>query len=284
MVELTSRRIGGDITGNRIRFASRTQSAGTNMIDAVGDYALDDDPAEIQATESELYFAVPEADAVIKRVGLPADRNLDLRQAALFELTTSLIDDVSRYYLEAYDLNGDEEKLAVAYNRQCVDLRISQLTERVCKPTGFKLRSLSLADGYRQFCRSVGGELICLMDLSPAVCSYCFLYHDRPVLLGAVTCPKITSGPESGACSMSVIDITATLKFQQAVLFSSGKSAPLSRILVSGAKADETLVDRIATMMKAPAEFPSMKVSTFAPGVAAEAESYLVSLGLTVSA
>ncbi|MBN2227178.1 MAG: hypothetical protein JW763_07415 [candidate division Zixibacteria bacterium] len=277
MVELTSRRIGGDITGNRIRFASRMRSSGMNVIDAVGDFAINGDSPEILANESELYFAVPEADAVIKRVGLPADRTLDLRQAALFALSVSLIDDISKYYLEAYDLNGNEEKLAVAYNRHCVDQRISELTERVCKPTGFKLKSLSLADGYRQYCRSVGGDLICLLDLSPAVCSYCFLYHDRPISLGAVTCSK------SNTDTMSVIDITATLKFQQAVLFSSGKSAPLSRILITGPSADGTLVEKIASMMKITTEYPSMKPSAFAPGMAAKAESYLVSLGLTVS-
>jgi len=282
VVELTSCRLGGDLTGDRVRLASRVRTAGATLINAVGDYDLTNGATEIRTTDSELYFSVSESEAVIKRVGSCSDSNLDRRQAALFELTVSLIDDTARYYLDAYDLNGDEEKLAVAYNRQCVDRNISLLTEQVCKPTGFKLRSLSLADGYRHYCRPVGGELICLLDFSSTVCSYSFLYHNRPILLGAVAGLSKNADATDDINEACIIDITATLKFQLAALFASGKSALLSRIVISGPNADEKLLEHISSKMKAPTEFPTLNSTLFAPGVVAEAGSYLVSLGLTV--
>ncbi len=282
MVDLKRKRYGLDTAGDKIRLVSRSMVSGMVKIDSLEEIEGDYEPSGTFDIESDLYFSVPESEAIIKRVTLSDDRNLDPRQMAQFEFSTSLLDPPEAYYMEVYDLNGNNEKLAVGYNRICVDNRIDRLTDRFTKPAGFKLRSLALADGYRYYCRSEGGELICLLDISENIGSYCFLWDNSPTLPGALYSSTGSTDRRSNHNGHFAVDLAATLQFQLAGLFRTGRSVPLSRILVSGSSVDDSLIEQIEVRMKVGVGFPSMKSASFSPETLDNAHRFLVGLGLTV--
>jgi len=252
-----------------------------SKIEEILEIGPNSDSQALFENDCELYFSVPETDAIIKRVSLPESMALEPRQTALFEFSATLIDPPDSYYMDVYDLNGDTEKLTVGYNRNCVDEKIGDLTDRFIKPSGFRLRSLALADGYRYFCQPEGGELICLLDISETIGSYCFLWDNYPTHPGLLYNGRNSLSNEINKDSRFAIDLAATLQFQQATLFSSGRSVPLSRILVTGSAVEDALMDQIESLMNVTTTYPSMKNSAFSPEAINDAGRYLVGLGLT---
>jgi len=180
VVDLRKKRFGLDTADGGKRLISQTVESGMAKIDSIIEIKPDSEIPALFDDDCELYFSVPETDAIIKRVTVPENKTLDSRQTALFEFSSTLIDSPDAYYTDVYDLNGNAEKLTVGYNRDCVDEKIDDLTDQFIKPSGFRLRSLALADGYRFYCQPEGGELICLLDISENIGSYCFLCNGYP--------------------------------------------------------------------------------------------------------
>jgi hypothetical protein len=281
VVEFTKKRCGLDTADGGKRLIVRTVESGMAKIDGIIEIEPGMKPESVLDDEYDLYFSVPETDAIIKRVNIPESGTLDPKRVALFEFSQTLLDPPDAYYTDVYDLNGQSEKLTVGYNRACVDEKIDNLTGRFVKPSGFRLRSLALADGYRYFCKPEGGELVCLLDICASIGSYCFLWNGFPTHPGLLYNGKSTKNINPGGDSRFAIDLAATLKFQLATLFSSGRSVPLSRIFVSGTIVDDSMMKKIESLMKVTTSFPTMKDSSFAPEMVNEARKHLVGLGLT---
>jgi hypothetical protein len=282
MVELRARRYGGDPVGSRLRLARRSFGAGKFQIDFLGEFDPGQNLRDQLGEEGDFHFSVYEKDAIITSVQIPEDNTLDPEKLALFEFASYLLDDSDRYFLETYSLNGRSERLAVAYNRELVDEKISLLERLLTRPAGFRLRSLALAAGYKHFCRPEGGELISLIDISPGYTSYCFMEGDHPVSVGGMG--SSPPGMESDPAGVSgyLADLVATLAFRRMLLFNAGHTAPLSLILLSGAGADVSLAGKIGEAMHLKAALPVPRTELFAPELAPLAYQYLVSLGLTV--
>ncbi|MCX6825890.1 MAG: hypothetical protein NTV06_01285 [candidate division Zixibacteria bacterium] len=150
------RRYGLDLTGGKGRLAGCSLAGGQGIVDCLTEIDLEQrEPNDIEPT-GELHFSIPENETIIKRVKIPADRTFDDHKLALFEFQSSLLSQADQYYLETYSLDGKPERLAVAYNRALVDQKLSFLTAKIRKPTGFRLRSLALLI-------LVSGLILCLI-------------------------------------------------------------------------------------------------------------------------
>ncbi|MCX6829926.1 MAG: hypothetical protein NT002_11690 [candidate division Zixibacteria bacterium] len=282
MVELRARRYGGDPVGSHLQLARRSSESGKFQIDFLGEFDLGQDLRKQFGEEGDFHFSVYEKDAIITSVQIPKDSTLDPEKLALFEFTSTLLDDSDRYFLETYPLNGDLEKLAVAYNRELIGEKISLLEQQLTRPAGFRLRSLALAAGYKHFCRPEGGELISLIDIGPGYTSYCFMESDLPVSVGGMESSPPVMESDTIGINGYLADLVATIAFRRMLLFNAGHTAPLSLILLTGTMADLSLAGKISEAMHLRAALPEPKTEQFAPELASLACQYLVSLGLTV--
>lgn len=282
MVELKTCHYGADFTAKMIRIAGCSPLSGQRMVRQL----IDVEPEQLQQSvldgEGDLYFSVFEKEAIIKRVKVPFDRTLDSEKLALFEFAATLLGKPEQYYLETYRLDGQLERLALAYHRELVDDRIAQLESRIARPVGFRLRSLALAAGYLNFCRPEGGGLICLIDITEECISYCFMNERHPVAVGFLCRESTFSGDSAPDMKRLLVDLTATLQYQKAELFSSGYSVPLSLILLSGVDGNMEMAGAIGEAMHVRAAIPIVRKELFSPATVEQGAKYLVSLGLTV--
>ncbi len=77
-------------------------------------------------------------------------------------------------------------------------------------------------------------------------------------------------------------DLVATLAFRRMLLFNAGHTSPLSLILLTGARADISMAEKIGKAVHLKTALPVPRTELFAPELASLAGQYLVSLGLTV--
>ncbi|RKX31131.1 MAG: hypothetical protein DRP46_03975 [Candidatus Zixiibacteriota bacterium] len=280
MVELHSRKYGAELYGNRIRLVGMTSSTGRNIVDMLIDLPADHIGQQKIDHSGRMYLAVPERDAIIKHVRISADRSLDPDKLAQFELIASLLDEQDRYYLESYEINSGRERLAIAYNRREIDKKLEFLQNCLIRPSGFRLRSWAMAAGYKNYCRKNGGRLICLLDITDNRASYCFIEDDRPIHLGAVISNAAIS--DTASSKNFLLDIIATIQYQLLTYERLSQSVPLSVIIISGNRSDQSLADGIEKGLGIKTVLPEMKTELFSGDVLPEAHKYLVGLGLTV--
>jgi hypothetical protein len=281
MVELKAIKYGLDINGDSCRIAQCSAMHGRNMVENL--WTNSADSIQSETFNGELFFSVNEKASIIKRIKLPRGGGVNIEKIAYFELMTSLPDSISNYYLESYQLDGRPERLAVAYHRHIVDDQISFLEGISIKPAGFKLRAISIAAGYLHYCHHAGGELICLIDISANEISYCFLYEKYPISIGSLVIRKDEHNFSNNGNSNIIIDLSATIQYQTALLFSSGYSVPLSLIILSGSAECEELIPTIEKSMHVKTALPGFRKELFAPEFYDKACQYLVSLGLTAN-
>jgi hypothetical protein len=277
MTEAGSIRYGADLVDDKIRIVRLSSLTGRNVIDLI-----DDNPADIildrdVQRSGDLYVSIAEKDALIKSLKVPSGQNLDPDKLALFEFGTSLLDSSDNYFFEVIRQNGSSRCLVVAYNRDSVEKEFDHLENCFMKPTGFRLRALCLAKGYLNYCRQEGGELLCLLDLSGNLVSYCFLRNQNMIMAGAIT--EIVSGDDN--LNNFLIDFKATVQYELTVLFDHGYSLPLSLVVLSGSSASLSLAEQIEAELGVRTLLPSVKPALFRPEVLDDSHKFLVSLGLT---
>lgn len=282
MVELRSRKYGAELYDDRIRLVGLSTAAGRNRVDMLDDLPFDAVEGEKIDREGSLYMAVPEKNTIIKRVKISTDRSLDPDKLAQFELIASLLEDDDQYYLESFEINGGSERLAVAYRRQDIDRRLKLLQKRLIKPSGFKLRSWAMAAGYLNYCRHEGGRLVCLIDITDNIASYCFVENNRPIHLGAVISNAVIGDPDETSTKAFLLDIVATVQYQMLTCNKLSQSVPLSMIVVTGGHAGDEMAAGIEDVIGIKTALPVMRKELFAPEILAESHKYLIGLGLTV--
>jgi hypothetical protein len=281
MVELTERRSGANVVGNRIFLASCTSGGGRLLIDTLKEIDISSEKKKDSEKTGDLYFGVSEKEAVIKRVKIPQAVSLDQEKLALFEFLASLPGNEDSYYLETFDLNGRPERLAVAYNRELVRSRIDQFSTWLSAPSGFRLRSLSLASAFINYCHPKGGDMICLLDLSGEDLTFCILNRSHAVTVGYLPNDYIRLEKELYDTRRFLTDLSAVLQFHLSLLFSGGHSAPLSLLILSGTEATTELADLIGEKLKIKTLLPEFLPRLFVEDLLPSAHRYFVSLGLT---
>ncbi len=281
MVTLRGRVHGLDFLPGRFRLATMTSEPGRALIESLQESPDSDLCRDKFDSNAELYFAVPDNQAVIKLVKPPDEPTLSADKTALFELLTSLPEDAGRYYLETYAVNGGRERLVVAYQRKLVEEQIERLEEKIHRPSGFRLRSLALAEGYRKFCRPLGGDLVCLVNIDRHQTLLVFLNKGVTVATGFVA-RSFPDENDSAACKSALIDIAALVRYRQSLLFKDGFTAPLSLVILCGEKADTTLAEPLSQLLRVKIAFPEFRTELFADSAANPSALFLVGLGLTV--
>jgi hypothetical protein len=281
-VNLRKKRFGIDIDRNRARIAGASLTADRKAVDTIIDVDLGQLDREVIDREGELYLAVSESDAIIKRVEVISDRSLDPDKLAQFELAASLLDDPERYYLESCGSGRADGRIAVAYDRSLIDTEIAFLQEKLIKPSGFKLRSWAMALGYLHYCRQEGGALVCLIDISPNRASFCLLRDRTPIDFGFVTNHTDRDKSDSASCWTLLTDLAATIQYRLGRNFRSRQDIPLSLILLTGSAADDELAAKVETVLRVKTRLPALKKELFADNASVGAEKYLACLGLIV--
>jgi len=281
MVELTSRCYGADLSGDTIRLAGHTTTAGRTVVDCLEEYPSEQFGQAALGDDSRLYFSVVESEAIIKKVRIPGGTEHDSEKLALFEFGVSNPGDTERYFLETHRLGRDDNRLVVAFHRHSINQQLNFFERQAFRPSGFKLRAWALASGYRHYCWKEGGELICLVAFDGPAVSYCFLKDLAPVHLGCLE-NKSAVGSESKRTTPCLTDLAATINYQLAGMFRDGCTAPLSLIVVSGRDASPEVTAELENIIGVRCCLPTPKTALFSPEVAFRAGKFLVSLGLTV--
>ncbi|PKK83332.1 MAG: hypothetical protein CVT49_09015 [candidate division Zixibacteria bacterium HGW-Zixibacteria-1] len=281
MVELSGRKYGAEIYDDRIRLVGVSTSAGRKTVDMLMDISTDGIATQSLDAGGSLYMAVSENSAIIKRVKISPDRSLDPDKLAQFELVASLLDDQIRYYLESFEINSGRERLAVAYKRSEIDSKLDFFRDHFIKPSGFQLRSWAMAAGYTHYCRPGGGRLICLIDITDSLASYCFVENGRPIHLGAVISNAGINDSDPGRSKAFLLDIIATIQYQMLTYDKLSQSVPLSVIIITGKRCNQELAVGIEKGLGIKTVLPEMRKELFAPEVFPESHKYLVGLGLT---
>ncbi len=282
MVETNKIRYGADMVGRSLQLTGCNCSAGRVVIDHLSRSNINEIKSEMINSSGRLQFSVSEDKAIIKRVKISSDKNFNGKELAEFEFISTLLDKKEDLYINANSVNGGSEYLVFGYHRHLIDEKKKFFEKTLIKPAGYKLRGMAMADGYQNFCWREGGELICLLDLSPSGGSFCFVKNSQPIYVGSITNSDMSDN-DSGKISESFLsDLTATIQYHTANLLKTGYSAPLSLIVVSGLLAGEKSITAIGDKLSIRTISPTVKTALFVPEIVDRAGYFLVSLGLTV--
>ncbi len=282
MVTFTNKRYGIDIVSDRIRIAGRTSSAGRIIVDLLNDYDADDFGPDTVGPDGDFYFSISEKEAIIKWVTIRPEGNLDPIKLIQFELVGTLADSNNDYYFDCSYTDPKSKNLAIAYNRNFIGQKIESLQEKIPKPSGFRLRSLAMASAYINYCLRESGQHVCLVDISPGSCSYCFLKDDNPILIGGLENGIGEKQEIEKDSDKSVVDLSAMLQYELSKIARDGYSVPLSAIIITGLMTDSAMITKIEESMKVKTITPRLRKESFNEDIYSEAGKYLVSLGLTV--
>jgi hypothetical protein len=283
MVELKAKRYGIDLVGDSIRIAGRSGGTGRIHIDCFNLPEKDNlGETGIAFDDSDIYFTIPEKDAIIKKVRVPRDAGIESQKLAEFEFMASSLDNAEDFILETHPLNKENERLVFGYRRHLVEQRIKFIEQNASKPSGFKLRAWALADGYLNYCRPEGGELVCLLDISGKHCSICFLEKNRPVIADAITDNGADKNDAPDKEYGLLTDLAAVIQYHQVILFNAGCTAPLSLLIISGEKVTRDLLGAVEQKIGVKAVPPQVHESLFTSEAVGDILGYLVCLGLTV--
>ena len=282
MVKFTNKRYGIDFVSGRIRIAGRTSSAGRILVDSINDFDFGDFKENTIGTDGDFYFSIFEKEAIIKWVTIPREGNLDPVKLIQFELAGTLVDTNDDYYFDCYYTDPKTKNLAIAYNRNLIERKISFLQKKIPKPFGFRLRSLAMASAYINYCIHESGKLVCLMDISSNSWSYCFMRNDSPILIGGLENGIGEKQKADDVPNKFVVDLTAMLQYELSKISRAGYSVPLSSIIITGPLIDSKIIAKIEESMKVKTIRPRLRKELFSDDLYAEAGTYLVSLGLTV--
>jgi len=280
VVDLKGKKYGADITSRRARIVGKAMVSGYPVVNLIEDTKLESLETLHIGEGDELYFSVPEKDALLKPVNIRKENGFESDKLALFEFTSSLIGDTGDYYFETHHLNGDTRHLVIGYDRKFIDSLIARLEKTMVKPSGFKLRGWALASGYKNYCWKEGGEMICLLDISDDCTSFCFLRKDIPIALGHIT--GTLDDPDNGKCISNhyLSDLSTTLRYYRNLLTRDEENLPLSQIIISGASASNGVASLLEENLGVRTTLPAVKKALFSHETSSLAPKYLVSLGL----
>ncbi|SYZ74645.1 hypothetical protein TRIP_C90273 [Candidatus Zixiibacteriota bacterium] len=282
MVDLKERHIGLNVVGDKILIAANRSGGGLMVVDTLDDLKHLSHKGAFKNESGTLHFGVSEKEAVIKRVRIPASTNLDREKLILFEFLASLPGKEENYYLETHNLNGCPECLAVAYRRENIQRQIEECKSRLFAPSGFRLRSLAMASAFKHFSIPMGGDMICLLDISGDDITFCILDRGLPAAIGQLSNDYVCLEKEIYNTRGLLVDLAAILQYHLSLLFTGGHSAPLSLVILSGTEANADLAAIIGEKLKIKTLLPEFRSELLAGDLIPSAHQYFINLGLTV--
>ncbi|RKX25796.1 MAG: hypothetical protein DRP47_09220 [Candidatus Zixiibacteriota bacterium] len=233
----------------------------------------------------EIVMSVPDDKIIVKDIHLETVGGVDLNDQARFEMTKSLLDDDTDFYLDVIDTGIENRYIALAIHRQTLNDDIidpfSQTTNLLQKPRGLT-RGIALGEGYIAFCRPHGGELICLANYVNDLLSICFVLRQHIVGLSYLNIGRLDLSTRQGQKAFAM-ELKTMINFKLANFFENGITLPLTALLVSGNKIDDTIMSELGRYFPVSVNRPQFNTGFFSEPEEASSiplENYLVALGL----
>jgi Tfp pilus assembly PilM family ATPase len=236
-----------------------------------------------------LFFAVDGPLAVVKKITVRQNNNIQASDIAEFELAQSLLESAERFYFDTFPMNahdGFRQFLAVAYHKNQVDHLIEFYQASLRKPSGFKLDAVALADGFKAFCRSEPGDLHVVVDIENDRTILAILYRERLCAVDRLESALGTDVSSTTARKFAA-ELKLKLSFHLSELFQDGITVPLSRIVLAGRHArDQLLTAALGEYFTTAIVLPQFHAGYFQPASATlerhHPEEFLIPLGLAV--
>ncbi len=235
----------------------------------------------------QLILSVPDADVILKRLNLNGSSD-DIELRARFELVHAVMEDENRFYFDVIATGRESRYLGLIMRKERLENSLFELLDdrrSFFAGAAYRMRAAALADGYINFCRLTGGDLICLADFHRQSASIAFVYRNKIIDLSQISLKRFDIATTKGVEKMSV-ELKTLVNFKVAALFDEGVTTPLSAMLVSGegmtGQAIETMKRYFSLELTTPAVnsgfFNSQADLTDVP-----LEKYLVALGLAAN-
>jgi len=257
---------------------------------SVTDLLVVDDAFNSETLESgRLFFNVAERVAVVKKIVIKKSTLIDATAQVYFEMSQALLEPSEKFYFDALpieDVNGCKRYLSIAYHRTPVDDQIAEYTNRLRKPSGFKLDAVALADGYLHFCRVEPGELQVIANVDVDDILLAVLYKRQLHAIGSMACvPGETLSDERAARLAG--EMKMTLAFQMAELFNDGITVPISRLILSGQHAENDVLRKaLSRQVSGEVDLPHFNTGYFSVPEdtlkICKPHEFLITLGLAV--
>jgi hypothetical protein len=229
-------------------------------------------------------FSVPDSRVVVKSLHLPEGQPGDLTARARFEIEQALLDDPADYESDLLPGISEHRYLALIMRRSHI-ANIRQEIHCEALPATPTPRSIALARGYRAFCRTGGGDLICLADVVDNEISVAVLYRNKPAASAFLNLNGIDLTRETN-CRQFAIELKTVVNFRLSALADQGVTVPLSRLLISGESVSDTAVAMLETLFPCGVRRPEFNMAYFENSDEVRgqlSDSCLAALGLAVN-
>ncbi len=276
-------RIGFDRRDDTL-YAARVEISGDRpQIKALLRSPVGQKPEHELLTSPTQYLSVPDDLVLVKRLRLKDDHEIPVKDRAFFEVSASLLEDVSQFELDLISGGLKDYQIILASRKE----RLGDYSNSVAPGLDsfrYRMRALALGNGYLKFCLKEPGELICLSDCTDDAASVCLIYRERIVALFGIKLERFDWGkPEDWP--RILLEFRTILNFQLEILFGEGITIPLSAVIVGGRFTKEDILGDLGENLGANSVVLKGNEGFFAdPAVAAGVplEDYIVALGLTV--
>ncbi len=148
----------------------------------------------------------------------------------------------------------------------------------------FTHRAVALGRGFLHYGRTEGTDFVCLADINDRLISICFVHRGDVAGLTMLRTEQFDLGTPSGFERMTT-ELKTVVNFKLADLSRNRISIPLSALLISGRRLDETSLSVLTNYFAVPVREVELNPSFFPkPENVSDipAGNYLVALGLTV--
>lgn len=213
------------------------------------------------------------------------DRSGDIKAKVGLELISMLHDDPANYYFDYAEGDTESTLFGVALRKKTYTSLLEQLFENrdTIDIQSGRLRSLGLVQGYRKFCRPVGGDLICLLDLTGDSILLVFLHKNRLLDISTLAGDKYDLSQQADQKKL-VVELKTILNYKISSFFEEGITVPLSHLVCSGEDIDEHMFGLLRNSFKVAVSRPELNSGYLQMNRENNPPlfgNYLVALGLT---
>ncbi len=231
-------------------------------------------------------LSIPDKDVIVKRLTVNGEDDIEMR--ARFELAQILPYGETDYFFDIADSGLEDRLIGMAVRKTRLNDYINALLgqqKETLPDTDYLMRSAALANGYTEFCRRFGGDLLCLADLTESAVSLAFLYQNKMVDLCHLPLGKFDLAAPVGFEKMAM-ELKTLVNFKTSSLFSEGVTTPLSGLVISGDRVSDDLIEKLQKYFAIDISRPAINSGFFssqADLASVPLEKYLVALGLAAN-
>jgi len=283
---MSDRHTGIDQRGQVLFMASLREDAGRVVIDRL-EGNLDSLGERRDLFEGgAVGLSVPDHLVMVKRIQIEGSFTGVLEDRLHFELAQSLLESENEFHFDYLALDGGYRYLGMIIRRE----HLAEIVDRHQlgphhddQRLTFQPRAVALGKGFLAFGAGQDGDLIALVDVSSTEASVCFIFQRRIVDIAFLPIAYDPSG--ESAEERFAVDLKMLVNYRLSTLFESGVSVPLGRVILSGERVDDGLLDRVRNYFPVGVEQPRVQAGYISPSAEISHETlplYLVALGLAV--